>query len=189
MGKAILNYERALRLNPGNEDARFNLDFVKAKCIDKIPDNRNFITRLVDSVINLFAPNTWAYLSIFTLILIISSIALYMYAKNIQMRKIGFFGGIILTFMWVLMIGFSIVAAINATDKSNAIIMDESTMLSVGPFSPQNHAEEAILLHEGTKVEILDSVQSQNETEGIQWYEIEINGNRAWINSLSVEKI
>ena len=189
LGKAILNYERALRLNPGNDDAKFNLDFVKTKCIDKIPDNRNFITRLVDSIINLFSPNTWAYLSIIILALVITSIALYMYAKNIKVRKIGFFGGIVLAFMWFIMIGASIVSAINASDKSNAIIMDESTMLSVGPHSPQNHAEEAILLHEGTKVEILDSVQSQNETESTLWYEVEINGSRAWINSLSVERI
>ena len=189
LGKAILNYERALRLNPGNDDAKFNLDFVKTKCIDKIPDNRNFITRLVDSIINLFSPNTWAYLSIIILALVITSIALYMYAKNIKVRKIGFFGGIVLAFMWFIMIGVSIVSAINTSDKSNAIIMDESTMLSVGPHSPQTHAEEAILLHEGTKVEILDSVQSQNETESTLWYEVEINGSRAWINSLSVERI
>ena len=38
MARAILNYERALRLDPSNKDIRFNLDLARSKTIDRVSE-------------------------------------------------------------------------------------------------------------------------------------------------------
>ena len=59
--KAILNYERALLLNPGNEDARFNLEMANTHIVDKIDlVGKFFLSVWIDSLRNFLSSNTWA---------------------------------------------------------------------------------------------------------------------------------
>ena len=63
--KAILNYERALLLNPGNEDARFNLEMANTHIVDKIdPVGKFFLSVWIDSLRNFLSSNTWAVIGI-----------------------------------------------------------------------------------------------------------------------------
>lgn len=189
LGKAILNYERALKMDAGNDDAKYNLSFVSTKIIDNLPDNRNFITRVVDSIVYSISSNAWAYISLIILILLLVAIAGYMYIDKIIIRKIGFFGAIVLIAVLIGTISCSIISAVHSNNNNEAIILDESVMLSTSPREPLSHAEEAVLLHEGTKVEIVDSLQTPNDSTCRLWYEVVVNNNRAWIKSKSVEKI
>lgn len=71
-----------------------------------------------------------------------------------------------------------------------AIITVPSTILSTTPRVPQDRSQEAMLLHEGTKVKILDSVKSTTDSIHSLWYDVEVdNSHRAWINASAVEKI
>ena len=55
---------------------------------------------------------------------------------------------------------------------------------------PKNRQEEAMLLHEGTKLEILDSISVQNDSTGLKWLDVQIDNNhRAWIKSSDIERI
>lgn len=189
LGKAVLNYERALRLDAQNNEARENLKFVNAKLTDKIPDSRNFISRVADNIIMTFNANTWAWISIILFIALVISILCYMFLDNVTYRKLGFFGGIILAFFEVLSLIISFNSASSANNHNFAIITDESTMLSTTPRTPANHSEEAILLHEGSKVEIIDSVATPNDSTSRMWYNVKISNNNAWIKSNAVEKI
>ena len=64
-GLAILNYERALRLDPGDADARHNLDVARAHTIDQITEpDENVIFHWVGSVRDFYGSNVWAILSI-----------------------------------------------------------------------------------------------------------------------------
>lgn len=189
LGKAILNYERALRLDAGNDDAMNNLNFVKTKIIDNLPDNRDFITRICDSIVFSVSSNSWAYISLVMLILLLIALACYIYFENVRIRKIGFFGSIILFLVLIGAITCSIISAVHSNNHNEAIILDESVMLSTSPREPLSHAEEAVLLHEGTKIEIVDSLQMPNDSTCRLWYEVKINKDRAWVKSISVEKI
>ena len=190
LGKSILSYERALRLDPENSDAKFNLEFVKSKLVDNnISDDRNFITRVFDSIVNIFNTNTWAYISIVLLLLLLTSIACYIYSNKIVIRKYGFFSGFIFLFLFCSSISFSLLAANKVANGARAIVVEKSTMLSRNPESPKSASDEVFLLHEGSSIEILDSVQSTTDKECSLWYKTEINGNHAWIKSTSVERI
>lgn len=88
------------------------------------------------------------------------------------------------------MLIFSFIAANKATTHTNAVITVPSSILSTSPRQPKDRTEEAVLLHEGTKVEIVDSVTSRKDSITDKWYEVKIDHtNRAWINSSAVEKI
>lgn len=189
LGKAILNYERALKFDAGHDDAKYNLDFVNNKIVDNLPDNRNFITRVFDSIIYFVSSNSWAYLSIVILVLLLIAIACYIYFDKVYIRKMGFFSSIVLFLFLIGTITCSIVSAIHSCSNRYAIVLDEAVMLSTSPREPLSRAEEAILLHEGSKVEIIDSIQIPNDSICRLWYEVKINNDRAWIKSLAVEKI
>ena len=68
-GKAMLNYERALLMSPNDSDILANIEFVRSNLIDKIHDNRHFISRIWDDIISLMSANSWAWAS-FTIFII-----------------------------------------------------------------------------------------------------------------------
>lgn len=85
---------------------------------------------------------------------------------------------------------FSFRAASIASADNVAIVTVPSTILSTTPRVPQDRTQEAMLLHEGTKVTILDSVRSTTDSIHSLWYDVEVdNAHRAWINAAAVQKI
>ncbi len=190
LGKAIICYERALILDPTNGDAKANLQFVNSKITDKPIDSGTFISNTLGKVLNLMHPNTWAMMTLIIFFVLLIGVALYIFSSSILVRKIGFFGGLISLLIFIIMLIFSFMAANKATTHTNAVITVPSSILSTSPRQPKDRTEEAVLLHEGTKVEIVDSVTSRKDSITDKWYEVKIDHtNRAWINSSAVEKI
>jgi tetratricopeptide (TPR) repeat protein len=190
LGKAIVNYERALRLDPTNQDARDNLEFVNAKITDKIGDNGTFISNTIDNIVSSAHPNTWSMIALISFILMLGGAVVYIFMENIAIRKIGFFGGIVLLIISIITNIFAITGTNKAKSHTSAIVIEPSTILSTSPRQPKDRNEEAFLLHEGTKVEILDSVTVPADTAGRKWYDVSIdNSHRAWISSTAIEKI
>lgn len=188
--QAILAYERALRLNPANTDARTNLEFVNARIVDKKGETGSFIYNTIVDITNLAHSNTWAILAMVAFILTIAGVCVYIFLDRITLRKIGFFGSIITALLFVAFVLLSINARSIAEDTSNAIITAETSMLSTVPRTPANHDEEAMLLHEGTKVRILRTIALQSDSIGNTWHEVQVdNRHRAWINNADIEKI
>lgn len=187
LGKAIVNYERALILDPTNEDAKANLEFVNSKITDIPGDKGTFLSNFFGKIIYSQHSNTWAIYAIVSFILLLISIAIYVFSAKIAMRKIGFFGGIAFLFVTIILVIFASISYKAAVNRNEAIITSPSTILSTSPREPKDRTEEAMLLHEGTKVEILDSVTDLNKTK---WYDVKVDNNhRAWLNSQDAEKI
>ena len=64
LGKAIVNYERALKLDPTNDDARANLEFVKTKITDRQIDSGSIMEKLRDGIVEYFHADTWAWITV-----------------------------------------------------------------------------------------------------------------------------
>ncbi len=188
-GKAIVNYERALILDPRNNDARANLEFVNGKITDKPQDNATILTNIFNKTVNLTGFNAWAWLAVAAFILLICAAGLYIFSSGIVAKKCGFFGAIILLVVTVATIIFSYTGASRAKAHNMAIVIEPSTMLSTSPRAPKERTEEALLLHEGTKVEIVDSAATPGDSLTKIWYDVKINANRAWIRGNAIEKI
>ena len=93
IGRAILNYNRALRLNPGNEDIRYNLQVAEKMTkdhIDAVPEF--FVKTWLSNLRNLLSSTTWAVLSLVFLAAMLGSALFYLLSRRLVRRKIGFYG-------------------------------------------------------------------------------------------------
>lgn len=190
MGKAIVAYERSLRLDPSNADTRANLDFVASKAIDRTADKGSFISNTADSIATSMCADAWAWTALACFVLMLASVALYIFSGTIILRKTGFFSAIILAVATAALIIITLRAAGIATSETEAVIISKSTILSTSPREPKDRTEEAMMLHEGTRVSIIDSVSAPGDTTGLKWYDVRIdNAHRAWIKSSDIEKI
>lgn len=103
IGPAVLNYERALLLNPGDGNIRHNLELARSKTLDKIsPIGEIFIVTWYKEVINWLSVDQWATLGVISFILLLIMICLYLFAKQITVRKIGFYSSILLILACIL---------------------------------------------------------------------------------------
>ncbi len=189
LAQAVLAYERALRVDPSNKDARINLDFVNSKLEDKPEDNNSFLTRAHHGVVTFMSANAWAWMAFIVFAMLCGAMAMYILSSNVMIRKAGFFSGIILL---ALVIYFVIVAS-DASSRINnhdeAVVTAPSTLLNSVPRQPKQ-TEKVVPLHEGTKVEIIDSVSTPDDPVSPRWYNVRINGsNSAWLRGTDVERI
>lgn len=189
-GKAIVAYERALRIDPTFSDARTNLDFVNSRLPDRQGERGTFMSNTFDRLARIMTPNGWAWTAFAIFALCIACAAMYILTDIVMVRKAGFFGGILLLFL----AAGSVLTAFRARDLASArdmaIITVPSTILSTSPREPKDRNEEAMLLHEGVKLQILDSISERSDTTGLKWFDVQIdNHHRAWIKSSAVERI
>lgn len=180
IAKAIVNYERALLINPGDSDIRHNLRFAKTRIEDKIDSADSFfINKWVRSLQNLYSANTWAIIGVVLFTLFIVAIGVYMISLQLSMRKISFYVGIVLFFAVVITNVFAFQQKRKITNRSTAIVMSASVSVYT---SPDAHSQELFRLHEGAKVTI-------KREEG-RWIEIVIaNGSVGWLQKMNVEVI
>lgn len=191
-GNAIVAYERALRLDPADKDARFNLDFVNARITDRPGERGTFMGNALDATARVMKADAWAWVAFALFALTIGGILLYFFTSNVMLRKTGFFGGIAALLLFAVTFFIARRATSLALDRNQAVVIAPSTILSTVPREPGSRAQEAMLLHEGTRVEILDSVASTSGSDSIKrvWYDVEVdNSHRAWIDGSAIERI
>jgi tetratricopeptide (TPR) repeat protein len=177
---AILNYERALRLNPGDRDTRFNLDMCKARIVDKVnPIGMFMITRWYKSLGNSFDSNTWGYVSIFFFLLLIACLFAYFFARVSWLKKTGFFMGILSLYISILSLVYSGEQSDSIVNPDKAILFTPTVTVK---SSPDQSGTDLFVLHEGSKVTVLSIL-------GV-WSEIELeDGNIGWLESKHLQTI
>ena len=180
MGKAVLNYERALKLEPGNEDIRYNLDICKSKAIDQFnkPSEMFFITWFKELVYSKNA-DQWGIMGLVSLIIAMLGFGLYRFSNILGFRKFGFFVGAVLLVVAVLTNVASAMSYYAYQNDSRAVVLSTSSL-----FKTSNDKEEPLReLNAGTTVEVVDE-----NSKG--WWEIVLpNGKKGWVKQDTVEKI
>jgi hypothetical protein len=87
-------------------------------------------------------------------------------------------------------IAITLIGSSQSTSHDTAIVTATSTQLSTAPSTPTDNSEQAFLLHEGSKVAVLDSVATPMDETAKKWYEVRVdNEHRAWINGDDIEII
>lgn len=181
MAKAVLNYERALLLNPGDADIRFNLDMARSKTVDQItPATEVFIVTWINSLTNMQSERGWAKIGIVSFICLLVGLALYIFSKRLLVRKIGFIGAVVLLVVTVCANLFARQQKNELMDRTGAIVMSPTVTVK---STPDKSGTELFVLHEGTKVFVED-----NSMKG--WKEIRLeDGNKGWIPTEAIEII
>jgi len=179
--KAVLNYERALLLSPGDRDIRFNLQIARSKTIDKIiPESEMFFVTWYHAIVNLMSVDGWARTVLFSLALAIVLALLYLFSEQIWLRKVGFFGGIFMLLIFILGNVFAWQQKQGLLHRDGAIVIVTSVAVK---STPAKSGTDIFILHEGTKVTVTDSSMSG-------WREIRIaDGKEGWVETNKLETI
>jgi tetratricopeptide (TPR) repeat protein len=177
---AILWYERAKRIEPGNEDIDFNLNVANTKISDKIePLPELFYKRWFNGLVQLFSVDTWATFGIAMFIGGLLCGILYLVSHVLILRKIGFWLGFGLLLMAGLSLAFAWSGYSFTKATEEAIVFAPTITVK---SSPDDKSTDLFVVHEGTKVRLLDQISG--------WYEIRIvNGSVGWLPATSLEKI
>ncbi len=181
LAKAILGYERALMLDPSCSDAEFNLKFARNQVQDKIeeiPDT--FLQMVWDKISGLLSSDMWAILALVLFAVTLAALLTFLLSGTSSRRKAGFITGICGFVLLTLSLCFSFGQKNDCLNDDAAIVVSAVTSVKSSPDS--GNGKDLFILHEGTKVTILDEV-------GI-WRNIQLaDGRQGWLKSTDIEII
>lgn len=181
MTRAVLNYERALLLSPGDDDIRFNLQMARSKTIDKIaPKSEMFFVTWYKTLVNFTSVDGWARSAIVCLSLALVLALCYLFGGKPQVRKIGFFGAVVFIAVFILSNVFAYEQKQILTKRTGAVVTAPSAPLKKTPVASSEHDA---IIHEGSRVEIIDDTMKD-------WKQVELeDGREGWILSSQMERI
>ena len=181
IAKAILNYERALLLQPGNGDIRANLEIARSKTVDKVePVPEIFFVSWTKSLINSMSVDSWAVCGVVCFILLIVSLYLFIFSKQIVLKKAGFISGIVFLAVTILANAFANQQKDELANRNSAIVINPSVTVR---STPSESGTSLFILHEGHKVGVKDGSMKD-------WKEIRLeDGKVGWVPASAIEII
>jgi len=180
IAQAILWYERALVLDPYNDDIRNNLRIAQASQPDKVEQIQESLFQIwYPYVYRVFSSNTWAVMSIICFVTAIISVLWFLFSNIRLNKKISFFGALFLA-------GIALFSYSNAkyrykelTQNSYAIVMEPSLSILT---EPKQHSKELVVVHGGLKVYI--------EKASGEWLSIRLpDGKVGWVQHFAIQRI
>lgn len=180
IGPAILNFERAKILAPYDKDINYNLELARTYIVDKVDKIPEvFYLRWYKNIVQRFSSDKWTIISIITFIIFLVLFSLYLYTKSYTPKKIAFWFSILFLVIWISTFSFSWSGKKLASDHNKAIVFSPSVTVK---SSPDESGTELFVIHEGTKVTVIDELN--------EWSEIVLSsGSKGWLLSSSIEKI
>lgn len=162
VAESVLNYERALRLDPGFDDAVHNLKMANLKVIDNIdPLPELLLVSWAKSFFQGMSSRQWAIVSVGIFWLALLAAAGFLFINIPIVKKIGFFGGFILLFFGLVSIGLSYARKQSEENTRFGIISQSTAYIKNAPDGDQD----LLILHEGAKVEILEITGDWNKIQ------------------------
>ena len=180
MGQAILNYERALRINPSMSDAKENLALANSHTVDRITVlPKFFVVRWVDTLCTEVSPRVWRVIVVVLLALLAVCFVAFRLGRVLSIRKASLIVGIVLLVFLLLSALLLLHSTRHYNAHSEAIVMSQAIPVK---GSPEGQSVDKLILHEGTKVTVSDSLAS--------WYKITIaDGTTGWCSVNDIERI
>ncbi len=180
IARALLYYYRAEQLAPSDADIQHNIEVLRSKTKDNIEQMpRLFIVEWSEWLGSRLNCMQWSVLSLIFLVVALSGLLLYLLADAIRMRRLGFWVMVVVALLFVVTTHHALVERSEMLNPSEAVVMSSSVSVT---SSPSRSSTELFIIHEGTKVEVLNN----HET----WSEIMIDdGKRGWVESRRIETI
>lgn len=177
---AILNYEKAKKLDPTHVDIQYNITIANSRITDKVePIPELFYKRWWKSFLNIMNTDQFAIALILLLLICFIAAAFYLTSRVLMVRKVAFWGG-----LSILMIFF---ITLYATQQKYHYLKNHHEAIVFSPTvtvksSPDISSKDLFVIHEGLKVELLDKIG--------EWQEIRIaNGSVGWLKTSDLKLI
>ena len=180
VSSALLYYEKAHKLAPGDEDINANIQFANTKTTDKIEETPEFfVNRWWRSFTLAFSLNLLSVLSILLILLGSGALVAYFFANSPSIKRASFYSAMLLFILGVFTVFIGGVQSSYFSNNQQAIIFSNSVNVKSGPVEKSGTL---FVLHDGTKVNILENSDD--------WIKIRLaNGNEGWIKTPDVKKI
>ena len=177
LNKAIVNYERALRLAPQDEDIQHNLAVANTRVVDKIqPVPTLAILNAWNNVVEAKSSHGWAILALGFIWLALLFFAIYLF---VGVRRFSMAAGTLLVILSIAVISLAARQSNKEQQSDSAILMVSNSFVKSAPDASGN---DLFMLHEGVKFQILDRVG--------EWSKIRLaDGKVGWIERSNYEKI
>jgi len=180
LGKAILYFEKALKISPGNDDAAYNLKIVNARTVDKIQEIPPlFLIKWWNILLSSFTSTGWQVIIFVFYMLLLVCIALYFLIKHLQVQKFSFIFGVlnIIALFFSVILFFSSLSMESSND--HGILLQS---VANAKISPDTQSNDAFVIHEGIKFQIEDKVNN--------WVKIKLSdGKVGWLPANTFEEI
>ncbi len=180
IAESVYYYEKALQLDPSNKDIKTNLGFANNMRIDKIDviPSTGF-SKLFSSFINMLSFDTWAIVAIVCMLIFVAAFVRYVIVKYAKQKRMFFVISFIALFFSITAVTFAYKQEANVKANIFAIVFAKESRVKT---EPKFNSDEAFLLHEGTKVKVLESFKG--------WTKIRLtNGSEGWIVNDDIKKL
>lgn len=179
--QALLAYERALQLSPGDNDIRFNLQYARSKTIDKItPETEMFFVTWYHSLVNFTSVDRWANTAIVSIVMALLLILVFLFAPQMWARKSGFYGSAVFLLLFAFANLFAFQQKHELETKQGAIVIAPTVNVKKTPAAS---GTDVFVIHEGTRVDITDRGMKQ-------WRGIKLaDGREGWLKTSQIEEI
>ncbi len=177
---AILNYERAKRFMPNDEDVQFNLALANAHLIDKveaIPEL--FVYEWADYFLTIVSLETMVTMMYILFILTLASFSIFLFARTYEQKRYSLLIGMVLALFLVIGVANFTIQSYRESNTEFAIVMTDVANIK---SAPDRSGNDLFVIHRGLKVQVLDSVN--------RWKKIRlVDGKVGWIPEAEVEAI
>ena len=179
--QALLAYERALQLSPGDNDIRFNLQYARSKTIDKItPETEMFFVTWYNSLVNFTSVDRWAKTAIVSIVMALLLILVFLFAPQMWARKSGFYGSAVFLLLFAFANLFAFQQKHELETKQGAIVIAPTVNVKKTPAAS---GTDVFVIHEGTRVDITDRGMKQ-------WRGVKLaDGREGWLKTSQIEEI
>ena len=168
IGFAILYYEKALKLSPGDEDLKHNLAVANRSIKDKVDTLPPFfIFNIWEDLLASFSASGWTIVAYIIYIFLLLCIIAYFFSRNVNQQRISFFSAIGTGIILILVIVLLSVKINKEFKIKDAIILDSSVMVK---SSPDSTSKDEFVVHEGLKVRLGNSKKCWTNLKIYYWY-------------------
>lgn len=180
VASSIYNYEKALTLNPDDSEIVNNLKFAHKLQIDEIKEIPKVgFSKMIHDFTFVFHYNTWGWISVVLAMLFLLFFIGYYFSQITIYKRVFFIGMMVLILLQLISVSAAI-SVKNAYDNEKpAIVFSEIVEVK---SEPQNASATAFILHEGTKVYVLEAMSN--------WKKIQLtDGTEGWIDKSAIKEV
>jgi len=177
---SIYNYEKALLLSPNDAEVKNNLSYAQNMTLDAIETMpETSLMKIYKSITGILSFDQWSYTAVIFLILFVLLYIAFYYFKYATKKRIAFITSITCLFISVMSVIFAFVQYNDFKADQPAIVFSSEVKIK---SEPNNRSEEIFVLHEGTKVNVLEELN--------EWKKIKIaDGKTGWLASESIKQL
>jgi tetratricopeptide (TPR) repeat protein len=177
---SIYNFEKALVLNPNDVEIQNNLKFAHKLQIDEIKEMPKVgFAKLIRDFTGNFHYNTWAWISVSFSFLFLLFFLGYYFSQITVSKRIFFFGMFIVVFLILISVLSALFEKNNYETEKPAIVFAEVVAVK---SEPKTSSSDVLVLHEGTKVFVLEALDN--------WKKIQLtDGTEGWIENNAIKEV